>query len=84
MREIFVAYATYKSPLAFPICRAINGFLFVVQCLMFNHGFSDQHLVLLNWNWAHNWGNFKERLMHHEQEASSHLVPLDDVEAMNT
>ena len=27
MREIFVAYAISKSPLAFPICRAINGFL---------------------------------------------------------
>jgi len=23
----FIAYATYKSPLAFPTCRAINGFL---------------------------------------------------------
>ena len=27
MREIFVAYAISNSPLAFPICRAINGFL---------------------------------------------------------
>ena len=27
MREIFIAYATNKSPLAFPTCSAINGFL---------------------------------------------------------
>jgi len=25
---------------------------------VYNHGFL--HFVLLNWNWAHSWGNFKE------------------------
>ena len=69
MGESFIAYETTTSPLAFPTDRSTNKSLkrelchVEVQCLInfvFFFRFSDQHLVLSNWNSAHSGGNFKE------------------------
>jgi hypothetical protein len=70
MGESFIAYETKTFPLAFPTGKSTNKSLqrelchVEVQCLImfffFFLVFLDQHLVLLNWNWAHSGGNFKE------------------------